>query len=125
MKSNFIKCGITGWCLEVMFTGIHSFLKHDSRLTGTTSILMFPIYGAAAFIKPVYRLMKNQNFIMRGIIYTICILCTEYITGRFLKNRNMCPWDYSRSKYNIDGVIRLDYAPLWFGTGLLFEKLIK
>ncbi|MFQ9510872.1 MAG: putative ABC transporter permease [Lachnospiraceae bacterium] len=108
-----------------MFTGIHSFLKHDSRLTGTTSILMFPIYGAAAFIKPVYRLMKNQNFIMRGIIYTICILCTEYITGRFLKNRNMCPWDYSRSKYNIDGVIRLDYAPLWFGTGLLFEKLIK
>ena len=34
-------------------------------------------------------------------------------------------WDYSRAKFNIKGVIRLDYAPLWFTAGLFFEKFLK
>lgn len=36
----------------------------------------------------------------------------------------MCPWDYSHAKTNIDGVIRLDYAPLWMAAGLLFERIL-
>ena len=34
----------------------------------------------------------------------------------------MCPWDYSDAKYNIDGLVRLDFAPAWFILGLVFEK---
>ena len=37
----------------------------------------------------------------------------------------MCPWDYSRARSNIQGVIRLDYAPVWFLTGLLYERLLQ
>lgn len=53
------------------------------------------------------------------------IFSTEYLTGRFLTRLNICPWDYSASRWNIDNVIRLDYAPYWFGAGLLFERLVK
>lgn len=35
------------------------------------------------------------------------------------------PWDYSHARLNVKGVIRLDYAPVWFLTGLLYEKLLN
>lgn len=53
------------------------------------------------------------------------IFAVEYAAGTYLKRRGRCPWDYSRAKTNIDGVIRLDFAPLWFFTGLLFERLTQ
>lgn len=53
------------------------------------------------------------------------IFLGEYIFGRILKKHKMCPWDYSKEKYQLDGVIRLDYAPVWFLTGLFYEKILK
>ena len=61
---------------------------------------------------------------VRGAVYTGAIFLTEFITGSFLKRRGMCPWDYSRARFNIHGVIRLDYAPVWFLTGLLYERIL-
>lgn len=55
----------------------------------------------------------------------MAIFSTEFLTGAFLKKRGMCPWDYSKAKLNVKGIIRLDYAPLWFITGLLYEKILK
>lgn len=124
-ERDFLKCGITGWCLEVIWTGIANMRNHDKKLSSNTSLIMFPIYGAAAIIKPVYSLIKHKNFIFRGTLYSILIFSGEFISGTILKKHNMCPWDYSKSKYNIKGIIRLDYAPAWFGAGLLFEKLLK
>ena len=34
-------------------------------------------------------------------------------------------WDYSHTPFHYRGVIRLDYAPVWFVTGLLFEKILS
>lgn len=53
------------------------------------------------------------------------IFLGEYVFGSFLKKRKMCPWDYSNSNFHINGLIRLDYAPVWFLTGLLYEKLLS
>lgn len=122
---DFIKCGLCGWCMEVVWTGMQNFIKHDKKMMGNTSILMFPIYGLGSFIKPLSRVMKGKPVLFRGTIYTICIFTTEYITGRYLKLHQKCPWDYSDSKYNINGLIRLDYAPAWFAVGLFFEKLLN
>lgn len=125
MKSNFVKCGICGWCLENLWTGFLSFRRREMKLTSRSSLWMFPIYGMAAFLSPLYKRLQNCGLFLRGTCYTIFIFLVEYCTGSFLKKRDMCPWDYSGARTNINGVIRLDYAPLWFGCGLLFEKLTK
>lgn len=121
---NFFICGLTGWCMEILFTSAGSLLKKDGRLIGQTSVWMFPIYGMAACIRPVYRVIKGLPALFRGGIYTLGIFSFEYISGTFLKKHEVCPWDYSDAKTNIDGVIRLDYAPFWMAAGLLFERIL-
>jgi len=82
---------------------------------------MFFIYGSAALFTPVISLVNPLPVIIRGIIYASCIFAIEYLAGIFLKKLKMCPWDYSQSKFSIQGVIRLDYTPVWFVVGLFFE----
>lgn len=95
------------------------------KLVGHSSIWMFPIYGMAAFLAPVSRWIQKKGTLFRGSVYACIIFLGEFITGSLLKKRDMCPWDYSKARWNIDGVIRLDYAPVWFFTGLLFEKIFR
>lgn len=124
-KQDFFKCGIAGWCLEIIWTGGISYLHHDLSMTASTSILMFPIYGLGAFIRPISQFLGDNPILFRGIVYTVCIFATEYVTGSILKMFHICPWNYSNAKYNINGLIRLDYAPAWFAVGLLFEKMLN
>ncbi|MBO5208432.1 MAG: hypothetical protein J6B68_03710 [Lachnospiraceae bacterium] len=121
---NFIHCGLLGWCMEILFTAFHSFQKRDFKLSGTTSLWMFPIYGMAAFLAPISRLLKGKNFIFRGFVYTGMIFSGEFVTGMLLKRKGACPWNYENSRWNLCKVIRLDYAPCWFFAGLLFERLL-
>lgn len=123
MKRKFMECGIAGWCLEIIWTAIQNRNK-DKKWMGTTSLLMFPIYGVAAFFEPFMKKIKDKNFIIRGGIYTFFIYLVEFLSGKTLKKQGKCPWDYSHAKYNLDGVIRLDYAPVWFVTGLILEKIV-
>lgn len=125
LKNKFILCGLTGWCLEIFWTGLCSFQRRQMKLEGRSSIWMFPIYGMAAFFSPLSRLLKNKCVWVRGLVYTGSIFAAEFITGSLLKKHDMCPWDYSRSRWNIKGVIRLDYAPVWFAAGLLYERLMN
>lgn len=149
---NFCKCGVTGWCLEVMFTSVESMMLHDWRLMGKTSLLMFPIYGLGALLAPIGKGIdrwldvasgvglqrRNQAAVARpkmvpltlrdrilrhGMLYMVLIFVAEYISGAWLRGKGICPWDYTGRHSNINGLIRLDFAPLWFGTGLLFEKI--
>lgn len=141
---NFIRCGIAGWCLEVMFTSVDSMMAGDWRLMGQTSLIMFPIYGCGAFLVPISRLMDDwlsdlpgfeeaskerigriPLLIRHGLLYMVLIFIAEYVTGIWLTGAGICPWDYSYWPDNVDGVIRLNFAPLWFGTGLLFEQITK
>lgn len=122
---NFMKCGLMGWGLECFWTGCHQLInRKDGKLMCQTSIWMFPIYGMAAFIEPVYHVIKKKNPVFRGSIYTIFIYLAELSTGIFLKKKNCCPWDYSDAKHNYKGIIRLDYIPVWFFVGLLYEKVL-
>ena len=47
-----------------------------------------------------------------------------FISGSFLREIGICPWDYSAARFQYRGIIRLDYAPLWFAAGLIFEKIL-
>ena len=121
----FINCGILGWCIEIIFTSLDSLRKKDFKLMGNTSIWMFPIYGSFCLLSPLLCIFKKMHWFIRGFLYTILIFTGEYVAGKWLNKKNMCPWDYSCSKWNIDRIIRLDYAPLWFLLGLLFERLLS
>lgn len=122
---NFIHCGLLGWFLEIIFTAFHAFRKRDLRLTGVTSVWMFPIYGLMAFFSPVCRLLKNRSLWFRGLVYTTLIFTGEFLTGLWLSRRQSCPWNYERARWNLGKLIRLDYAPFWFITGLLYERLLR
>lgn len=122
---NFCICGITGWCMEIIFTSLKCLVRKDKRMIGRTSVWMFPIYGMAAAIAPISRKIKHLPALLRGVIYSIGIFFCEYISGTFLKRRGACPWDYSGEHSNVNGLIRLDYAPLWMAAGLFFERILK
>ncbi len=123
-RKHFILCGLTGWCMELLFTSLGTIMQGDFRLIGQTSIWMFPIYGMAAFIYPVYQIIKRWPTICRCFLYSICILGGEFISGSLLNFFSVCPWDYTDSPYNINGIIRLDYIPYWMAAGLVFERLL-
>ena len=125
MRHDFLRCGLAGWCFEILFTSFESFRRRELELMGKTSLWMFPIYGMAAFLKPLFLLLKRFPVLVRAPFYSACIFLAEYASGSFLKRYHMCPWDYSGSRANVKGVIRLDYAPCWMVAGLIFEKLLS
>lgn len=120
---NFILCGLSGWCMECCCTGLSSLRTNDKKLTCTTSLWMFPIYGCAAIIGPISRYLRGVCCFFRGLIYGIGILLAEYGFGTLLQKHHCCPWNYKRAKYNYKGLIRFDYLPFWALAGLFFEWL--
>jgi len=84
---------------------------------------MFPIYGMAIFLEPFFVMLSPVNFLLRGLVYAVLIYAAEFITGSVLKRANVCPWDYSHTKYHVKGLVRLDYLPGWVALGLLYEQI--
>jgi len=64
------------------------------------------------------------RLVRHGLMDMVLIFTAEYLTGVFLNAFGVCPWDYSMWPDHIGGVIRLAFAPLWFCTGLLFERIL-
>lgn len=90
-------------------------------MTSKTSVWMFFIYGCGALFLPVVNAVARYPLLVRGSVYVFFIFLIEFIFGYIMRRFDVCPWDYSSAKLNVMGIIRLDYAPLWFGVGLLFE----
>jgi len=84
---------------------------------------MFPIYGMVVILEPLFRLTAGFNFLLRGLIYASLILLGEFITGSLLKRADLCPWDYSHTRFHVRGVVRFDYLPAWATAGLIFEQI--
>ncbi len=124
MFKGFLLCGAIGWIMEVVWTGVWSLINGNMRMMSTTSLIMFPIYGAIILLKPLYELMFDLPIFLRGGIYVIFIFIAEYFFGVILTKAGICPWNYSDARFNVNGLIRLDYAPAWFAAGLIFEALV-
>lgn len=124
MLKNFFLCGAIGWCLEILWTGWKALLMGDLTMTGRTSLLMFPIYGCAVLIRPAYRQIAELPMGLRGYLYTGAFFAVEFTSGILLTRLGICPWNYAGAALSVCGVIRLDYAPLWFLSGLFYEKIL-
>ncbi len=113
--------------MEILWTGLGSFLKGNLMLSSVTYLWMFPIYGLAVFLERIHDYIEELPWFIRGVIWVVIILSLEYLTGWLLKSfLGRCPWDYSDvTPYHIQGFIRLDYIPAWFLAGLVFERIHK
>jgi len=121
MITRFIIYGALGCLMEVLWTGLCSLRTRDFKLSSTTSLWMFFIYGMIAFLGPVFRIAAPFPLLLRGLLYAVLIFSGEFLTGSVLKRMAVCPWDYSATKYHVRGLIRLDYLPAWVVAGLVFE----
>lgn len=134
LKSNFLKqtkdmlrryllYGLLGWILEITWTGLESLISGDLRLLGFTNLWMFFIYGSAVFLEPLHDFISEWRWPVRGLIWLGVIWGVEYISGLILYSvLGVYPWHYS-SSLSIHGLITLEFAPVWFVAGLLFERI--
>lgn len=123
LKRGFIY-GLIGLIMEVMWTGFCSLVEGDLSLRAHTSLLMLPIYGLAVFLEPMFYALQSLKLSVpiRGLCYAVMIFACEYISGKILTAAGICPWQYS-GPFSVEGLIRLDYLPLWAGAGLFFEQI--
>ena len=89
MKKPFILCGLTGWCMEILWTGLHSILSGELTMTGKTSLLMFPIYGCGAIMS---RFLSAAAFILSdffswnlsAVLFYAVFICVPGTTATLL-----------------------------------------
>lgn len=79
----FFICGLTGWCMEILFTSLGGLLRGDLLLNGHTSIWMFPIYGLAAVIGPLSVRLRHWPVLLRGCFYGAGIMLVELSAAVF------------------------------------------
>lgn len=125
MGKKFLLYGLIGWIAEIIFTGTGSLLNGVLSLTAQTYLWMLPIYGLAVFLEPFHDQIRSAPWPVRGFIWASLILGMEYASGWLLRLIiGFCPWDYTgQSRFAVDGLVRLDYFPVWFAAGLLFERI--
>ena len=86
---------------------------------------MLPIYGGGGLLfELVHAAIDGWPWVVRGTVYMVGCFAIEWWSGRALQLASgKIPWDYSYARWNVRGLIRLDYAPVWFAFGLLLERV--
>jgi hypothetical protein len=90
-----------------------------------SSLLNVPVYALAQpLFEPVHDRLRNRSAATRAAAYGVGILGVEYASGRVLRRVvGRAPWDYGSARSAVDGLVRLDYFPLWGVFGLALERL--
>lgn len=123
MIKRFCIYGLLGWTLEIIWTGFAALMHGDANMVGHTSVWMFFIYGLAVFfLEPVHNKLYNASWYLRGLLYTTAIFAIEFVSGFLLRLAGITAWDYT-GRFALMGLIRFDYAPIWFIVGFLFERV--
>lgn len=105
---HFLIYGVFGWCAEILWTACHDFM---------TGYRVDPV-------EPIHNALRHHPWPLRGLVWMVLIFVIEFLSGWLLRRlTGRCPWDYACVSTNIHGLVRLDYAPLWFIFGLLLEHL--
>lgn len=119
-----------GLAMEIVFTGCFAWLyvkPRDKNLWGRTTLWMIPVYAAAGWIFPVLVvLFQSTPVLFRLLFYVNGIWLAEILSGMALRKLlGDAPWSasYRTARWQVLGLIRLDFAPYWALAGWLFEQL--
>lgn len=115
----FLAYGLAGWTLDSLYVWAHTGRRRPS------SLLNVPVYGLAQpLFEPVHDRIRRRPLALRAVVYGAGTLGVEYASGRLLRRLvGRVPWDYHGTRFGIDGLVRLDYLPLWAAYGLGLERL--
>jgi hypothetical protein len=122
--------GVLGLGMEVIFTALLDRAKDSRRhLIGFSSLWYFPLY----MIAPLYLSIAAPALFalrwpVRGLIYMVSFFVFEYVgmwSIRKLVGSSPSEANYRKARWNVHGLIRLDFAPAWFSAGLLIEGLYR
>lgn len=70
MLARFLVYGTLGWAVEIVWTGVGSWLRRDPRLTGQTYLWMFPIYGGGALLfEQLYVFIAGRPWFVLGLLF--------------------------------------------------------
>lgn len=120
---NFLICGLTGWCMEILFTSAGSLARHDGRLIGQTSLWCSPSTVCCLYRSGLCKNQKAAGTSARQHLYSGYFFIR--VLKRFsLKAASFLPLGLQQRQGKCQRLIRLDYAPLWLGAGLLFERIL-
>ncbi|XP_069141361.1 transmembrane protein 229A-like [Argopecten irradians] len=118
--ARFYFYGMHGLLDEIVFTALFDMVFEPSgnrALKGHSSIFSFFIYGSCSFlVEHLYVFLYLKHGVpryIRLILYVCIAYIWEFSTGLFLRQFGACSWDYSHYKYNVMGLITLEYAPGW------------
>ena len=113
----------------MVFTAVEGTLRRSTRsarLEGRTYLWMPPIYGLCAVLyEPLHDRLRTVPVARRAAVYAAGIIGVEYVTGRLIERvAGVIPWDYrGRSRLQVHGATRFDYAPLWAIAGIALEPV--
>jgi len=123
----FAVYGALGLGTELAFTGLKDLARSGGRsFRGHTSPWMFPVYGLAQpLFEPAHDALRSRAPVpARALAYAAGFTAVEYASGRVLRAvLGEAPWDYAHARWNVHGLIRADYAPLWALAGLGLERV--
>lgn len=115
-----------GCLCEVAFTAVWDWCStQDRRLAGHSSLWALPMYATAIYLMERLRalmLAQNHPLTVRLVLYTVFIYLWEFSWGVGLSLLGACPWDYSGHRYNLRGLITLDYALPWAVAAYIAEQ---
>jgi len=113
----FAVYGLAGLVAELAFTG--------ARGRPRTSLWLLPVYGLAQpLFEPAHDALRGRPLAVRAAAYAAGFSAVEYASGRVLRRlRGAAPWDYSHARWNLHGLVRAGYAPVWALAGLGCERL--
>ena len=110
--------GFAGWAIDSLFVYVHTGRRRPS------SLLNVPVYALAQpLFEPAHDRIRQRPVALRAALYGVGILGVEYTSGRLLRRfAGGAPWDYGQTGFGIDGLVRLDYLPLWAAFALGLER---
>jgi hypothetical protein len=116
--ARFLAYGLAGWAADSLYVFAHTGRRRPSHP------LNVAVYGLAQpLFEPVHHHLRERPVAVRGAVYGLGVLGVEYASGRLLRRLlGSAPWDYGRARFAVDGLIRLDYFPLWAAFGLGLER---
>lgn len=121
---------VLGLGLEVVFTGAYDWRRSNPRhLIGYSSLWYLPLYSISpVFLHFVGASLFGLPILLRGLVYMASIFAVEYagmLCLRKLLGSSPSEVGYYQSRWNVDGLIRLDFAPAMFLMGLFFEFIYR